>query len=302
MLRKEYKGKYIEIVFGRLNGTREEMIVVYTQKLMHGAEIKKEDFRVVFRDPTRSNEEEKDAMFFAHKEGIRLTKQELNRVNRAIEMESDKLWKKHSNIKGICPSSVKSECGECHPMPCMLILCHFKSFIPDKEEEFPTTIEVDGQGIPVDVREGHFDLHLLECPTAHHDNLSIGCSISTDDGTTRCGTIGPFVQLGEHEVGFLTCAHVLCNTYDHIQDGKVPAISVYQPEHGDLGLSSEQRLCGEVIDMKFRVEGNTFIDAALVRITQTRVPTAGTFAAALYQSQLTDAGTCKPYILVIIRL
>lgn len=283
ILKKKYKNKYIDIVFGKMNTTQEELFVVYTQTLTYGCETSEAGFRVLIRNPADSSKENRKANYHSQKNGYTISDDDQKLIELAINSESENLWKNHSNLKGILQAPVRVVKGECSQQGCMVVLCHFKGFIPDKEPLFPTEIKVGNHVVAVDVREGHFELQEMEVPTALHLPLCMGCNIGVDDGTTRSGTLGPFVQLEDDKLGFITCAHVVYRgcAYLHNSSTRPNAIQVLQPGsgYGHTEYTEEDRVCGKVIDLKYELSDGVFIDAAIVELTEDgRSPTLGRFA------------------------
>ncbi|XP_021379482.1 uncharacterized protein LOC110466973 isoform X2 [Mizuhopecten yessoensis] len=290
ILRKKYKDKCIDIVFGELHPEKLKMFVIYTKTIIHGSETTESGYRVLFRDPTVSSDEGRKVLRHSHEQNYILSDADRGLVAQSIKQHSDKLWNDHSNLRGIMSSPVKSVGGNFTKKTCLVILCHFKGFVPDNEPLFPREIQIGNDVLPVDVREGQVALHHVMCPDALHTPLSFGCNIgSADDYTTRFGTVGPFVQLNDDKIGFITCAHVVYGNYRFVGDS-LPDITVLQPSNGDTAFPEEARICGKVVNLKYSLNEDTSIDVAVVEITvPERKPSSPGFAA-YSQEQLTGRG------------
>ncbi|XP_060072927.1 uncharacterized protein LOC132552756 [Ylistrum balloti] len=290
ILRKNYKDKYVDIVFGEYLPKKQKMFVIYTNTISHGSETSEAGYSVCFRNPSVSSDESRKVLYHSHKEGYILSDEDRKLVGRAIKQHSDKLWNRHSNLRGIMSSPVKYKSGRFEKQTCLVILCHFKGFVPDNEPLFPTEVEVGDVKLPVDIREGNVVLHHVQCPDALHKPLSFGCNIgAADDTTMRFGSVGPFVQLENDKVGFITCAHVVHGNSRYVGDS-VPDIDVVQPSNGGTEHPEDDRKCGKVVYFKYSLDEETSIDVAVVEITEPqRVPPLPGFSA-YSQEQFTERG------------
>ncbi|XP_033731742.1 uncharacterized protein LOC117321434 [Pecten maximus] len=290
MLEKQYKDKFIEVVFGEYKPKKQKMFIIYTDVIAHGSETNEAGYPVQFRNPSVSSDESRKALYHCQQNNYILSEDDRILVARAIKQHSDKLWKNHSNLRGILSSPVKSVGGSFKKQTCLVILCHFKGFVPDKELAFPPELKVGNDTLPVDVREGHVVLHHVHSPNALHQPLSFGCNIGTaDDPTLRFGSIGPFVELQDGKIGFITCAHVVNGPVTYVEDS-VPNIPVLQPSTGNTGYPEDDRICGEVVYLKYSLNEATSIDIAIVEITvPARAPLSPGFAA-FSQGQLSEQG------------
>ncbi|XP_069101805.1 uncharacterized protein [Argopecten irradians] len=291
ILEKKYKGKFIEVVFGELKPKKQKMFAIYTETIAHGSETSEAGYPVQFRNPSVCSDEGRKALYNCQQHNYKLSEKEGILVTNAVKQYSDKLWKEHSNIRGIMSSPVKSSRGKFLKKTCLLILCHFKGFVPDKEPVFPEEVKVGDDILPVDVREGHFMLHYVQCPDALHAPLSFGCNIgTTDDPSFRYGSIGPFVQLADDSIGFITCAHVVNGSVTYVDSG-VPDIYILQPGSGTTMHPEDDRMCGKVVYLRYSLDEDTSIDVAVVKITDPeRVPQSPGFAA-YNQKELKGIGT-----------
>ncbi|XP_033725839.1 uncharacterized protein LOC117315654 [Pecten maximus] len=312
-LSHEHKPKHV--AFGRLRDPSEHnaknVFVVFSTTKTHGAETSIAGYRVLFRDPEICEKDGIDegrvVLHHCHENDYFLSEDEKVLIDKAIKQDCDKLWNRHSNIRGIMSSPVKYSKGQFLRQPCVVILCLFKTFIPENELDFPTSILVDGQYVPVDVREGYFRLVGDDNPLAKHVPLKMGCTIRTNDGTARFGTLGPFVEY-ENRLCGLVAAHVMFSKEECQQKAKTNRSSqehvlsdtkyggtrveeVYargcserlmlQPGNGPGANQQDVDLvCGRVIKWDYAIERDTSIDIAVVEITKKeRKPQQGLFTA-----------------------
>ncbi|XP_062609271.1 uncharacterized protein LOC134271022 [Saccostrea cucullata] len=105
----------------------------------------------------------------------------------------------------------------------------------------------------------------------------MGCTIGTAGGTAS-GTLGGFVDLGQGDVGFITCAHVLHEKLPIIKEIMTASFSVVQPDFGKCGTN---KICGQHIRAVCpfsRGPNATSVDEALVKVSSSRKPVNGLFA------------------------
>ncbi|OWF37834.1 uncharacterized protein LOC110466980 [Mizuhopecten yessoensis] len=319
-LRKEYKEDCV--VFGKICGEGEEnkgkVCVVFSKTKTHGKETKKAGYRILFRNPSicekDGRDEGREVLQHCHRRNYLLSDTDKTRIDKAINSKCDHLWAKHSNIRGFISSPVKCSKGKFIETPCVVILCLFKSFIPENESRFPDVLNVDDEVVPVDVREGCFNLVGCDNPLATHVRLNMGCNIGTNDETSRFGTLGPFVDI-EGKLAFLTCAHVMFSLQECLKKAGVQDQSrgtqldftqhggtrredrehdqqcdphesestkrlALQPASSSSGVSSgkDDRECGQVKKWDYAIDQETSIDIAVVEITkQDRIPLSGRF-------------------------
>ncbi|XP_069102668.1 uncharacterized protein [Argopecten irradians] len=285
------------------NPRREKMFTVYSKTLTHGTESTMAGYRVLYRNPTicetNGVDEGRAVMRHCQDKGCQLKDMEREQIEKAISQESGKLWNKHSNIRGFLSSPVKYSKGEFLRKHCLVIVCLFKSFIPEGEEDFPKSILVDGKFIAVDVREGCFQQAGNVNPLGKHIPLRMGCTIGPND-KYWFGTLGPAVRY-HGRLCYLTCAHVLfpdkdcqekANEYDkaNVSNGqsrlesKQPGLEVLQPaKSADQVVEDSElddRKFGRVIMWDYAINRPTSIDIAVMEVTsQDRIPQTCQFTA-----------------------
>ncbi|XP_060072928.1 uncharacterized protein LOC132552757 [Ylistrum balloti] len=290
-LSMQYKGDYV------VRGTLRDMtvFVVFSTKKTHRTETSIAGYRVLFYNLRYTEkggwDEGRAVLHYCHSHNYVLSDADKIRVDKAIEQENETLWNNHSNIRGILSSPVKYQKGQFLLTPCVVIVCSFKSFIPNGESNFPSKIYVKGESVPVDVdvREGFFKL-VVNNPIGKHVPLKMGGNIGTNDGTTRHGTIGPLVEYMDR-LCFITCAHVMYSEEECWQPRNTHQAGVLCQRSGLHSQRSTERLafqpvkesegdleCGRVVCWDYALERRTSIDIAIVEITdQTRLPTSGGF-------------------------
>ncbi|XP_069102377.1 uncharacterized protein [Argopecten irradians] len=310
-----YKLDCDHVVFGTLQEPVKDykntkVFTVYSKTKMHGAETRIAGYRVLFRNPTICEKDGVDegrlVMHHCQKKGYFLTEMDRTQIEAAISQEADNLWDSHSNIRGILSSPVKYSKREFLLEPCIVIVCLFKSFIPDGESMFPRRLRVDNKDIAVDVREGYFLRTGIDNPLGKHIPLKMGCSIGTSDGYWF-GTLGPPVEF-DGKLCYLVCAHVLfsddecrrkaaacshAQTSNGHRNGQARVEEKYPIEDTGIGRQvlqpgnspddnspGNRRMFGKVIMWDYAIDRPVSIDIAVVQVTSSdRIPQRGQFTA-----------------------
>ncbi|XP_033762135.1 uncharacterized protein LOC117343755 [Pecten maximus] len=241
--------------------------------------------------------------------------------NAIIDLWADYLWDQHSNLNAITAGSiVELKYPRKKPVGHIILHCSHKGYIPLESNIFPTELTCQNGAMPVAVLEGEFQLGPYSKPSvsssiwgypiriSEHILLKIGMELCISDNVNRLaneGTLGIFVDMGNHKTGFITCAHLLHTT--DIKNGKHPiyfpqqrhsAEACAQPDHsGDVSRQEEDMdvddepvdeynwtitnaipwECGKVVRAVFDTTLETGIDAALIEIDPLRVPLDGSF-------------------------
>ncbi|XP_062586416.1 uncharacterized protein LOC134248014 [Saccostrea cucullata] len=172
----------------------------------------------------------------------------ISNIELAIEKHSRRLMCEHSNLEIISASPVQSKKmgDEIIVKECIVLYCSHKGVIPFGEDVFPSTLD----GITVDIREG----------------------------LTKTGTLGGFVDIGNEEIGFITCAHVLHSSLPLNNHQMKEKFSVVQP---GFGIALENNKCGVHIQSVCPTQTQpdiATVDVALVKISRERQPERGLFA------------------------
>ncbi|KAJ8313562.1 hypothetical protein KUTeg_008123 [Tegillarca granosa] len=184
---------------------------------------------------------------------------------------SKKLFKCHSNLNMI-------QCGNFQPNnakdnPSMTLYCDTKGTIPLNEHKFPKLLDMKEKSIQIFVKEGYFQL----CPGLRNTNsewnnpLRIGACIGVQ-GIMASATMGPFIDLPDGSLGFLTCAHLFNNV-------PVGAI-IMQPSHlafAGWDITESDKVCGILVHKIFDPQRTVSVDVAVVQI-KSRIPERGLFA------------------------
>jgi len=255
---------------------------------------------VIFRNPFRSSLEGIRTATSQEKKENPLSSQDQENIRQTIAREGRKLWSLHSNLNIISACSLQSSNNgnTLVPKPCIVLYCSCKGFIPDDEPDFPKILPSRRGNITIDVREGYFQFCHGMSPNAKHDKLRMGGSVGSL-GKSGSGTVGPFVQLSDTEVGFISCAHVFVDIKELLAKQKdqksYENMKIVQPSYDDVvdddddpmeGISDTE--CGSLVKLVFDESLPIGIDAALVRINY-RKPERGTFSF-IGRDQLQEAG------------
>lgn len=250
--------------------------------------------KTLFRNPRIVVREKTEPTFHEPENFPTISSENMTIAEQILSARAEHLWRAHSNLNMISVSPMRYMKGACKEQVCITLFCTSKGIVPYGEKSYPKFLDtLDGKrSLPVDVREGYFEL----CPTyatgnsrSFHSRLKMGCSISKDQG--KGGTLGPFVE--KHgQLGFLTCAHVLFDIsqspvmYD--MNTNTGSIKVVQPAVGSISLSQKgsgpfqnaaNKPCGVVQKAVFDPNLPVSIDAAFVRINnENRFPSQGHFA------------------------
>lgn len=215
-----------------------------------------------------------------HENKYPLTKKTEKGISSVIDQHADKLIKTHTFLSAISASSVmfqNKETGkqEIVQSPCIVLYVIVKSVVFLTEKPFPDELG----GFPVDVREGIF----RTCgPSAgdFHDNIRMGCKITSNLHPDKYGTLGGFIEHPEYGLCGFTCAHIFRNQDEMYSLKRANALKeddlqlgyVFQPETGD------NKRIGRVVKLVYKEgsAGETGVDAALIKIEK-RAPIAGNF-------------------------
>lgn len=209
------------------------------------------------------------------------------KISSAIKENREKLHKNHSKLSEIRLSKVKSsgfgtQDAKIEEKYCIALVVPYKGLIPVDEDEFPPEIN----GFPTDVWEGQ--VLPLYHPASHQalSHLIIGASIEIKtNATTRCVTIGPFIQHKAKDetkkTYILSVAHGTVEDYkttiiepvETLTDTQSNNMRCYQPKASPI---NDEPLFGKVV--KRVLAWDKWIDAALIEITnQDKIPTGGYF-------------------------
>jgi len=260
------------------------VFIAYSEKVVKTQNEMIVGFRVLIQNPRIVNKEGIRARNYETENGLRPSQDQLNLANKVVAAWSKELWEAHSNLSVITVSGVKSRRKGCEAKLCIVLSCSSKGYIPIDEKPFPKTLKANNITVDVDVREGFFELGPGTYDTAHarnfHQRLKMGCNISGEQGPFS-GTMGPFVDLENDKIGFLTCAHALFKIqnnfleYDFTGDDQK---NILQPAVTTNG-NQNKKPCGHVVRAVFNPNLDVGVDAAVVEITdRTREPVEGLFA------------------------
>ena len=275
------------------NSKNETVLVGYDPKYVHNKEYEFEGFKVFIKHPCTISDQEDFSSVTSKPQVNYLSREDQIRIYQCIRQNSSALWKNHSNLTIITGDSVKFVRGQPKLMPCIVLYCEWKGFIPQDENAFPSTLLYEDGILNVDVREGFFSLG----PSTKHgavdqfnDPLCIGSSIGAK-GRLSKGSLGLFVDLPGGEQGFLTCCHVLfdCTDNEHFyfdSRNKQQRV-VVQPADGSF-CGREDVDCGVIEKGVFYTDTDPAVDAALVKVTKRRT-SSGHFAIKDL-IQVTDSG------------
>ncbi|KAJ8311557.1 hypothetical protein KUTeg_010912 [Tegillarca granosa] len=200
----------------------------------------------------------------------------LSLMEKVIQCNGDRLFESHSNLNIITVSAATlSKKGGVTKGPCIVLYCTTKDVIPLNEEPFPHFLYWNQEKVVTDIREGYFSL----CPggVAERDwnnPLRSGASIGIRGDESQEATMGPFVQLRDGSLGFITCAHLFNTVQNDLKTFVVqPSYTVLSTD----GVTKEDKDCGFLVRKIFEPRREVSIDAAVVKITS-RIPNRGCFA------------------------
>ncbi|XP_060574489.1 uncharacterized protein LOC132732140 [Ruditapes philippinarum] len=204
-------------------------------------------------------------------------------LRKCINENADDLFKMHSNLNVILPSSKKSvgyRSGQ-HKIlekPCIALYVSVKGYIPLNETPFQTMIDC----FQTDVLEGEFEPY-MQGPNEYHEDLKIGLAIHANvlkGDDILGGTLGGFIDHSTYGLCGITSAHVVYSDAEmtEVIDKKQLRLrkTVYQP------IGGRSSAFGEVVQAVYD-EGSrsaSGMEVALVQI-QSRQPTNGSFPETL---------------------
>ncbi|KAK3100632.1 hypothetical protein FSP39_022812 [Pinctada imbricata] len=228
-----------------------------------------------------------------------LTDPETEVLRGCIRKYSTRLWRRHSNLNIISACSIKSKNNgkEMKRQPCIVLYCSVKGVIPYLEKPFPKLLHsLDGQDVPVDVREGYFQFAGSTIENESEGRTSARTEtpmqktfpvFTSELFKTRAlnkeGTVGPFVELSEGKTGFITCAHSVfdCSRqteFSFPQDNVLPndiSISIKLEENDKL---EDREIQCKVVEAVFTTRSEDkskrepSLDAAIVELPDNLVP------------------------------
>ncbi|KAL3878066.1 hypothetical protein ACJMK2_035699 [Sinanodonta woodiana] len=240
---------------------------------------------VLYREYDRIERDSFDASF-SNEYHSPISSEDLHRANSLINRHGEELFKRHTNLVAISPSSfLSSKRNGLKIEPSIVLYCRMKGVIPIGEDHFPKTLELEGIIMSTDIREGLFKflMHKQQQsfrPMDRMDKLRMGCSIGRKN-SKYSGTLGPFVRKGS-DVCFITCAHVIGFEIDYVLNR-----TIVQPGDGDSS-EARDRACGTVLNVRVGPIQSASVDAALIKVDNRDV--APTDFAWLNPEQLVDAG------------
>jgi len=271
-LDKKYPGLKPVIVPCKRADTGSTVFIVSTEEVVQKKTEYIDGSEVLIQNPKVVDKEGINARNYEKENRLRPTINELKKAKHVLERWSEVLWNTHSNLSVITVGGVKSRKTGYERKTCIVLLCTSKGYIPIGEKAFPETLKTEDVVFDVDVREGCFEFGPRNYVTDHssklHRPLTMGCQISKDQRNT-CGTMGPFVDLGDERIGFLTCAHVLFEIENPFLDYKHtegPQQNVLQPALTSFEYRDNPP-CGHVVKAVFKPNLDVSVDAAVVEIT-----------------------------------
>lgn len=233
--------------------------------------------------PDNMNNEHRDINKKVVESNARIDINDMNLMKTAINTYSDSLREKHTNIKVITGSPLRSigykaERHETKRENCIVLLVPIKGLIPLQEDPFPKEIG----SFKVDVREGTFKFYVGGKPSDMHTNLKMGCAIGPAARDVY-GTLGGFVDHPVYGLCALTCAHVVMQESELRHNANIAGLTCVQPNNTEAEF-------GEVIKTVFRDNGSyrSGLDVALIKINS-RAPANGYFPD-MEPKTLTKAG------------
>ncbi|XP_053382073.1 uncharacterized protein LOC128549458 [Mercenaria mercenaria] len=232
-----------------------------------------EDFEVLLRGKTEKNVENKQVINHEVDSLTRIDLSQMEKLRTVIKDHSKTLREQHSNITMISASPFKSRGfmkGK-HTLErkdCVVLYVHVKGLIPVQETCFPDVLD----GFPVDVREAVIQLYAGGQPSDRHDQLKMGCAIGPQD--RKCtGTLGGFVDIAEHGLCAITCAHVVIEE-DNLKSKVLKETICFQPS---IEYSNSKR-CGKVVNHCFSTRSEEkSLDVAVIKLDKERSPVSGQF-------------------------
>ena len=241
-------------------------------------------FKIVQKTIRQVSSEAKDIMDMENDKNLTFTSQEQENIRKCIAKHSKRLMDKHSNLKIVSASKIRSKNYNTPEQNtkfenCIVLYVDVKGIIPFNEDVFPTFLESDGTKFPVDVREGYFTLDTNPAaPGEYQAQLTMGCKITNE--YNQSATLGAVVRLPGGKVGALTCWHMF-NTERAFEDYQKDVLhhrnlktDVYQPS------VHEQNRFGKIVAAYDTSgdENDIGVDAGLIEITDTnRTPQSGGF-------------------------
>jgi len=233
------------IDFGNLR-----IVVLYNEHSEQHALKKFRGIPIYWRQKDKVSEEAKATI---HLEDI-----ECNTKRQISGEDAARLFKEHSNLNMIHPSSFKSTKfftvdSTIVQIPCIALYCKVKGIIPLGERAFPNVIG----DLNTDVREGYVIFgqdHLLRPGTEF-------CCTSS----MKSGTIGGFVELEDGSTALITASHIL------VTSDKLGNDSNFNPTILISRGSNQADIIGKVIRGRFwnANPNESSVDAALIRINKT---------------------------------
>lgn len=260
-LEEKYEKLNLIVIYCYIAGNRRHCrFLAYSRNVVQTIEGRIYDIKYLIQNPCKINVKEilADLQNRNIEESDRLT------VEAAIQHHGERLFKNHSNLNVISGSAIKSmKSGSIlKRKPCVVLYCSSKGYIPFDEDPFPKTLYVGKKDVDVDVREGYFALCPAGITMSEWNNpLRIGGSIGRKGGLS--GTLGPFVELSDGSLGFITCAHVFQN------DNPGRNVEVVQPSYSSfagMDITDEDRKCGFLLHKVFNCNQEVSVDAALVKV------------------------------------
>ncbi|XP_053378508.1 uncharacterized protein LOC123526657 [Mercenaria mercenaria] len=221
---------------------------------------------------------------------------DIEKIACCLRHHSPRLMEEHSNLTMTSASRYKCKYYDSHtletklePEPCIVFYVQAKGLIPVGEKLLPDTLTIGDTTFKTDVREGgRVSFAVGGRPTEKHQNLKVGCRITSKDGA---GTIGGFVNHPKYGFCAVTCAHVLLSGEEMIDYKKGKKVKVkrncYQP--------SEPDKCGQLLEIMLRGgdANTTGLDVAFVKVDDDRQPISGDFPDYSFKDWAGTCGYCK---------
>ncbi|KAK3597215.1 hypothetical protein CHS0354_004967 [Potamilus streckersoni] len=249
-----------------------------------------------------------------------LSKTQAKEANAIVSKNTDMLMENYRNLEMIKPCHVRSVHFQSENIkkkgkweviqePTIVLYCRMKGYIPFGETLFPKRLGDGQRSLPVDVREGFFVGAMLKGISTFSeagenlDTSTVSAEEEWDPSLFRMGvsmgpleklvqgTVGPFVNLDDNAIGFLTCAHVfgIPSTVSNVKGKAVvhPANGEYVSVHG----TDNDDVCGHIDRIVFDVNPDhpVSVDAAIVKIKAGKTPHRGRFAR-MDARDLSEAG------------
>lgn len=256
--------------------SNERIIMCYTNDVYNVINDNYLGVKIRIQNPNIIDDEDSIIFETETKNNYAINQKTLYLMEKVIQCNGDRLFQNHSNLNIISVSAAKlNEKGEKKKEPCIVLYCTTKDVIPINEEPFPHFLYWNRKRFVTDIREGYFSL----CPGGvtprdWNNPLRSGASIGIKGDYSQEATMGPFVQLRDGTLGFVTCAHLFNNVNKDLKTHVVqPSVAVFSTPD----ITKEDKVCGYLVQSIFEPNRDVSIDAALVKITS-RVPDRGCFA------------------------